>query len=210
MQTEFPPDYARSRIDAFYQEHFAWLEVSNVERFCGVLPLSGHGRSLMAYNYWTLNFEVLPSTLLCNSNSAKMLQDGLEKESFKPVSRECLGICISAISLFHWRNVTIVFHHEALSELKMKPKNLAEELLGRSIKGRWIFVWIHIAKTICSKACKNIYCTPQISVATKRTLCDMHASAFSVCMTAWLGGYQSIIASPFTYLESISSFLLDS
>lgn len=83
VQTEFPPDYARSRIDAFYQEHFAWLEVSNVERFCGVLPLSGHGRSLMAYNYWTLNFEVLPSTLLCNSNSAKMLQDGLEKEEFQ-------------------------------------------------------------------------------------------------------------------------------
>ena len=55
VQTEFPPDYARSRIDAFYQEHFAWLE------------------------------------------------DGLEEEEFQT--------CLKG----------------ALSELKMKPKNLAEE-----------------------------------------------------------------------------------
>lgn len=26
VQTEFPPDYARSRIDAFFHEQFAWLE----------------------------------------------------------------------------------------------------------------------------------------------------------------------------------------
>lgn len=189
MQTEFPPDYARSRIDAFYQEHFAWLEVSNVERFCGVLPLSGHGRSLMAYNYWTLNFEVLPSTLVCNSTLPRCCRMAWRKRSFKPVSRECLGICISAISLFHWRNVTMVFRHEALSELKMKPKNLAEELLGRSIKDRWIFVWIHIAKTICLKACKNIYTT---DFCRKEKNIMWHACFCVFCLHDCLAGWLSV------------------
>lgn len=134
-----------------------------------------------------LNFELwmLPSTLVCNSTLPRCCRMAWRKRSFKPVSRECLGICISAISLFHWRNVTMVFHHEALSELKMKPKNLAEELLGRSIKDRWIFVWIQNAKTICLKACKHIY-TTDFCRNERNIVCMLLIFCLHDCLAAWL------------------------
>lgn len=48
VQTEFPPDYVRSRIDAFFEEHFKWLEeirkrkaLWNQPRKMSVLPSRG-------------------------------------------------------------------------------------------------------------------------------------------------------------------------
>jgi hypothetical protein len=57
VQTEFPPDYVRSRIDAFYNEYLAWIEAR-------------HGCAV---------FQGIQDVSLV----AMAVQDGLEEEEFQ-------------------------------------------------------------------------------------------------------------------------------